>query len=413
MLGKSDPMIYELIDRERRRLNFGLELIPSENFTSRAVLEALGSVFVNKYSEGYPGRRYYGGNGNVDQLEMIAIKRAKKLFGAEHANVQPYSGSVANLAAYSALLKPGDKVLSMDLNQGGHITHGLRTSISGRLYQFVHYGVDERSSLLDYESIRSTALKEKPKMILSGATSYPRLIDFKIFKEIADECGALTMADISHVAGLIAGGVHGTPFPFTDVVTTTTHKTLRGPRGAVIFCKDTYAADVDKAVFPGIQGGPHDNITAAKAVAFEEALKPEFRIYAENVIRNAKTLADELMKRGIKLVSNGTDNHLILIDLTPLKCSGSEAEKALEEVNIAVNKNLIPYDKRTPSDPSGIRVGTPALTTKGMGVSEMIQVAELISKTLKNRTNPDVKKRICEEVRKLSEEFPVYEEATE
>ncbi len=404
----ADKEISRAVQGEQQRLNYGLELIPSENFVSKAVLEALGSVFTNKYSEGYPKKRYYGGNEFVDTVEDIAIMRTKKLFGAEHANVQPYSGSPANLAAYFALMKLGDKLMGMSLAHGGHLTHGHSVSFSGQAYKSIPYTVDKKTCLLDYEAIRKTALKEKPKVIVSGFTAYPRLIDFKRFHEIAEEVDAYSMADISHIAGLIVGGVHPSPFPFTDVITTTTHKTLRGPRGAIIMCKEKFAKAIDKAVFPGLQGGPHNHVTAAKAVALKEAMQPEFKDYARQIVKNAKVLADTLMSDGIGLVSGGTDNHLILIDLTSLKLTGKEAESLLGRANITCNKNMVPFDKRSPMDPSGIRIGTPALTTRGMKEGEMKEVASIISRLLKGKDKPDAVHKAKESVLELCRQFPLY-----
>lgn len=406
-LNKSDPKIAGFIDSEEKRLQNGLELIPSENYVSKSVREALGSVLTNKYSEGYPEKRYYGGNEFIDQIELLAIERAKKLFGAEHVNVQPYSGSPANLEVYFAFLEVGDKVMGMNLSQGGHLTHGHKINFSGKNYNFVQYGVDEKTELLDYDKIRELALKEKPRLIISGATAYPRTIDFKKFQEIAEEVGAIHMADIAHIAGLIATGIHPSPFPFTDVVTTTTHKTLRGPRGAMIMCKEKYAKQVDRAVFPGMQGGPHNHTTAAISVALGEALKPEFKKYAEQVVKNAKALADELKKQGLRLVSEGTDNHLILIDLTSIGCTGKEAEGALDEAGITVNKNMIPFDKRSPFNPSGIRIGTPAITTRGMKEPEMKQIAQMIASAVKNWKDKATIEKVRKQVLELCKKFPL------
>src|SRR3989338_8232720 len=378
MLKTQDSEVWNAIDSELRRQQDGLEMIPSENYASKAVLEALGSVMTNKYSEGYPGKRYYGGNEFIDVVERLAIERAKKLFGAEHANVQPYSGSPANIEIYFALLKFGDKVMGLNLAHGGHLTHGHPVNFSGKAYQFVQYGVDKETEKLDYEAIRELAIKEKPKLIISGYTAYPRTIDFKKFSEIAEEVGAISMVDMSHISGLIAGGVHPSPFPFTDVVMTTTHKTLRGPRGAIILCKEKFAQQIDKAVFPGMQGGPHDNNTAAKAVALGEAMKPEFKNYAQQIVKNSKTLAKELQKYGFRLVSGGTDNHLILVDLQNKNVTGKEAEAALDKARITVNKNMVPFDTRSPFDPSGIRLGTPAITSRGMKEEEMKQIASFL-----------------------------------
>ncbi|MEK6967014.1 MAG: serine hydroxymethyltransferase [Nanoarchaeota archaeon] len=408
MLKTQDAEVANAIDNELRRQQDGLEMIPSENYTSKAVLEALGSVMTNKYSEGYPGKRYYGGNEFIDVVERLAIERAKKLFGAEHVNVQPYSGSPANMEIYFALLKFGDKVMGLNLAHGGHLTHGHPVNFSGKAYNFVQYGVDKETEQLDYEAIRELAIKEKPKLIISGYTAYPRTIDFKKFSEIAEEVGAISMVDMSHIAGLIAGGVHPSPFPFTDVVMTTTHKTLRGPRGAMILCKEKYAQQIDKAVFPGMQGGPHDNNTAAKAVAFGEALKPEFKTYAQQIVKNSKTLAKELQKYGFRLVSGGTDNHLILVDLQNKKVTGKEAEAALDKARITLNKNMVPFDPRSPFDPSGIRLGTPAITSRGMKEEEMKQIGAFMNDAINNFKDEQKLKSIGDEVTKLTNKFPIY-----
>lgn len=410
MLQKVDPEIYSIIQKEIKRQQDVLELIPSENFTSIAVLQALGSVLTNKYSEGYPHKRYYGGNEFIDEAEDLAIKRAKELFNAEHVNVQPYSGSPANIAVYFAFLNPGDKVLGMSLSHGGHLTHGHPINFSGKVFNFVQYGVDEKTELLDYEKIREIAEKERPKMIVSGASAYPREIDFKRIHEIAESVNAISFADISHIAGLIVAGFHQSPFPFTDVVSTTTHKTLRGPRGAMILCKEKFSKDIDRAVFPGTQGGPHNHVNAAKAVAFKEASTPEFKIYIEQVIKNAKTLAEELKKYDFRLISGGTDNHLILVDLTNKNISGKEAEKILDRIGITVNKNMIPFDKKSPFDPSGIRLGTPALTTRGMKEDEMKIIASLISETIKYKDNQERLDEIKKQVLQLTSRFPLYPE---
>jgi len=428
ILKEQDPIIYEYIENELERQRYVLNMIPSENYVSKAVLEATGSILNNKYSEGYSKKRYYQGNRWIDEIEMLAIERAKKLFGAEHANVQPYSGSPANAAIYFALLNPGDKIMGMKLDMGGHLTHGHTVNFSARFYKSVQYGVDPETHLLDMDVIRKIALKEKPKIIVSGYTAYPRTIPFKEFHEIAEEVGAYSMADISHIAGLVAGGVHPSPFPFTDVVMTTTHKTLRGPRGAMIMCKKedrlanvegldekkaakakNLASKIDRAVFPGLQGGPHDHVTAAKAVALGEALKPEFKEYARQIVKNAKVLAEELMGQGIKLVSDGTDNHLMLIDLTPKGIGlGKEIAVALEEAGICTNANTIPYDPSTPFRPSGIRIGTPILTTRGMKESEMKEIAIWIAKVIEDPQNKELKEKIREEVKELCKQFPFY-----
>ena len=409
-LEQVDPEIAASLRGEIDRQRFGLELIPSENFVSPAVLEALGSVMTNKYSEGYPHKRYYGGNKYIDMAEDLAIERAKALFGAEHANVQPYSGSPANIAVYTGLLELGDTILGMNLAHGGHLTHGHPVNFSGKAYNFVQYGVDPKTHRIDYDQMREIALKERPKLILSGATAYPREIDFATFHEVAQEVEAVSMADIAHIAGLIVGGVHPSPFPFTDVVTTTTHKTLRGPRGAVIMCKEEFAKDVDRAVFPGLQGGPHDHVNAAKAVAFKEAMQPGFQEYAKQIVTNAKALAEELMAQDFDLVSGGTDNHLILIDLTNTGVTGKKAEAALDEANITCNKNMVPFDQRTPFNPSGIRIGTPALTTRGMREPDMKLVGGWIAEVIHNVDNETIYKKVRDEVRALCEQYPLYME---
>lgn len=391
-----------------QRQSEGIELIPSENYVSSAVLEAMGSIFTNKYSEGYPGKRYYGGQKFVDEIENLAIERAKKLFNAEHANVQPYSGSPANCAVYFGLLEYKDTVMGLKLDQGGHITHGLPISFSGKFYNFVPYFVDKDSHRLDMEAVRKIALECKPKMIVAGYTAYPRDIDWAAFKRIADEVGAITMADISHISGLIAGKQLKNPFDFGfDVVTTTTHKTLRGPRSAIIMCKAKYAKPIDRAVFPGLQGGPHDHITAAKAVCFGEALKPEFTNYAAQIIKNAKALASALLKREWKLITGGTDNHLLLADMAQFGISGMEAEHAFDEAGITLNKNTVPYDSRGPFDPSGIRFGTPAVTTRGMKESEMENIAVWMDEVVKHTKDPELLARVKDEVKTLCLKFPV------
>lgn len=405
---KFDPEIAKTIEDEKKRQMDGLELIPSENYVSKAVMEAVGSVFTNKYSEGVPHKRYYGGNEFVDTMEDIAVARAKQLFSAEHVNVQPYSGSPANFAVYYALLELGDKVLGMNLSMGGHLTHGHPLNFSGRFYKIIPYGVDKETELIDYDEVRKLALQEKPKMLLAGFSAYPRSLDFKAFKEIADEVGAFTFADIAHIAGLCAAGVHENPVPLFDVVSTTTHKTLRGPRGAMIMCKEKFARQIDKAVFPGLQGGPHDHVNAAKAVAFKEALQPEFKVYARQIVKNAKAMAEELMSLGYKLVSNGTDNHLMLVDVWKMGITGKEAEIALDESGIYCNKNMIPYDARQPLDPSGIRLGTPAITSRGMKESEMKQIANWVDRVLKNKNDLQIKKKVREEVKEMCQGFIIY-----
>jgi len=406
-LKTSDPKVAEILEAEMKRQTEGIELIPSENYVSEAVLEAAGSIFTNKYSEGYPGKRYYGGQENTDRVETLAIERAKQLFGAEHVNVQPYSGSPANTAIYFALLEFGDTVMGLKLDHGGHITHGLPIAFSGRAYNFVQYGVDKDTGLLNYDEIERLALEHKPKMIVAGFTAYPRDIDWEKFKAICDKVGAISMADISHTAGMVAAGELNSPVPFFDVVMTTTHKTLRGPRGAIIMCKEKHAKAIDKAVFPGLQGGPHEHIIAAKAVAFGEALKPEFKAYAKQIIANAKHLASKLTELGFTLVSGGTDTHLILVDLTNKNVPGKEAQSALDKVGITLNKNTVPFDPRSPFDPSGIRLGTPAVTTRGMKEPEMEKIAAWINEVIANVGNEEVLARIKEEVKEMCLKFPV------
>lgn len=405
-----DPEVYQSLINELGRQKNTIELIASENFVSKAVLEASGSVLTNKYSEGYPNKRYYGGNEFIDISENLAIERAKKLFNAEHANVQPHAGSQANFAAYMALLKPNDKILGMSLDDGGHLTHGHKVNFSGKLFDFVHYGVREKDQKLDYEEIEKIALREKPKMIVCGASAYPREIDFKKFKEIADKIGAYLVADIAHIAGLVAAGIHPDPVPYCDIVTTTTHKTLRGPRGALILSKKEHARKVDKAVFPGMQGGPLEHVIAAKAVAFDESLMPDFKSYQEQIVKNAKALAKSLNDKGFRLVSGGTDNHLLLVDLSSKNLSGKEAESSLETANITVNKNMIPFDKRSPFDPSGIRIGTPAITTRGMKEDDMEQIGEFINEVVENYDNEEKLKEIREQVLEFLKKFPLYED---
>lgn len=407
-LKKTYPKLYEIIKLEEKRQKEGLELIASENYVSPSVLEAMGSILTNKYSEGYPGRRYYGGNQIIDQAETLAIDLAKKLFGAEHVNVQPLSGSPANLAVYMALLKPGDKVLGFSLDQGGHLSHGHPLNFSGLLYNIIPYTVDKKTEVIDMDEVEKIALKEKPKMILAGFSAYSRSMDWKRFKKIADKIGAYTFADIAHVAGLIAGGQLESPVPYFDVVSTTTHKTLRGPRGAIIMCKEPFAKAINRSVFPGVQGGPHDHINAAKAVAFHEALQPSFKKYTKQIILNAKALSTAMEKRGYRVVSGGTDNHLMLIDVFGSKgITGKEAEHALEEVNISINKNMIPYDTRPPLDPSGIRLGTPALTTRGAKEKHMDMIAELMDSALKNKDNTTELRKIAKDVKAVSLQLPL------
>ena len=404
---QQDPALFAMIEAEKHRQAEGIELIPSENYVSEAILEACGSILTNKYSEGYPGKRYYGGQENIDKVENLAIARAKELFGAEHVNVQPYSGSPANTEIYFALLEFGDTVLGLKLDHGGHITHGLPISYSGKAYNFVQYELDPETGRLDMEQVRKLAHQYKPKMIVAGYSAYSRDVDWKMFKEIADEVGALTFADISHTAGLIAGGAMSSPVPFFDVVMTTTHKTLRGPRGAMIMCKEKYAKAIDRAVFPGMQGGPHEHIIAGKAIAFEEALRPEFKQYALQVIKNAQVLAEELIKRDYTVISGGTDNHLVLIDLTNKGVSGKQAQDALDEAGITLNKNTVPFDRRSPMDPSGIRLGTPAITTRGMKEAEMPKIAAWIDEIITNIADHSTITRVKGEVEEMCQKFPV------
>jgi glycine hydroxymethyltransferase len=407
VLFKVDPEVARAIEREHERQRTRLQLIPSENFTTPAVLEAQGCVMTNKYAEGYPGSRYYGGCENVDIVEKLAIERARKLFGAEHANVQPHSGSQANMAVYFSVLQPGEVVLGMELSHGGHLTHGSPASFSGRLFKVVHYGLHPETELLDYDMVREQALAHKPKLIIVGASSYPRSIDFAIFGEIAKDVGAYLMADVAHTAGLIAGGVHPNPIPHADFVTVTTHKTLRGPRGGMILCKKEHAQKIDKMVFPGIQGGPLMHVIAAKAVCLQEAMTEEFADYQRRIVRNATRLATELMERGFRLVTGGTDTHLMLIDLTNKGLTGKEAEQILGQAGITVNMNTIPFDKKSASVTSGIRPGTPAVTTRGMGEEEMLLIAELMDEALKARSDKARLAEIREQVRELCERFPM------
>jgi glycine hydroxymethyltransferase len=395
-LSQTDPQIYEAILQETNRQRSKIELIASENFVSEAVLEACGSPLTNKYAEGYPGKRYYGGCEYVDIAENLAIDRAKQLFGAEHVNVQPHSGAQANTAVYFAMLEPGDTILGMDLAHGGHLTHGMAKNVSGKTYKAESYQVDPETSLIDYDALRAKALEVKPKMIVAGASAYPRVIDFAKFRDIADEVGALLFVDMAHIAGLVAAGLHPSPVPYADFVTTTTHKTLRGPRGGMIMCKEQYAKAINSAVFPGQQGGPLMHIIAAKAVAFLEALKPEFKQYQQSILDNAQALASGLLKRGIKLVSGGTDNHLMLVDLRGTGVSGKELQYRLDEVIITCNKNAIPYDPEKPTITSGVRLGTPAVTSRGMTTSDMDEIADLISLTLTDYegSKADIIKRV-------------------
>ncbi|MFH1798365.1 MAG: serine hydroxymethyltransferase [Candidatus Omnitrophota bacterium] len=412
-LKNTDNEIFQAILNETKRQNEGIELIASENFTSRAVMEAVSSSLTNKYAEGYAHARYYGGCEFADVAEDIAIARAKKLFGAEHVNVQPHSGSQANMAVYFAALNIGDTVMAMDLACGGHLTHGHRKNFSGKYFNMVFYGVDRETEKIDFSEIRTKALEHKPKMIIAGASAYPRAIDFSKFKEICDEIGAVFMVDIAHIAGLIAAGFHESPVPVAEFVTTTTHKTLRGPRGGMIMCKKDFAKKIDSEIFPGIQGGPLMHIIAGKAVAFKEALRPEFKEYQKNIIKNAKCFSEELKKRGYRLVSGGTDNHLLLMDLSDKGITGKEAEVCLDKAGITVNKNLIPFDKKSPFVASGIRLGTPAVTTRGMMEPQMGKIAESIDNALKAREDDRKLKNVREDVREFLKAFPLYKELIE
>ncbi len=408
-LKKADPAVYEAVVNEIRREQDKIVLIASENYATRAVLEAQGSVLTNKYAEGYPGKRYYGGCEYVDIVEKLAIERAKELFGAEHVNVQSHSGTQANMAVYLAMLKPGDRVMGLSLSHGGHLSHGLKINFSGMLYKTFFYGVD-RNGLIDYDEVRKLAKKHKPKLLISGASAYSRIIDFKTLSEIAKEVGAYLLADIAHIAGLIASGDHPSPVPYADFVTSTTHKTLKGPRGGFIMCKAEYAKAIDKIVFPGIQGGPLMHIIAAKAVAFKEALTPEFQQYQLQIIRNAKELSDALIKKGFKIISGGTDTHLMLIDLTDKNLTGIEAETILDRAGITLNKNSIPYDDKPATVTSGIRVGTPIVTSRRMKESEMVIIADLIYKVLNKPGDTETIKHVSDKVKALCKKFPVYDD---
>jgi glycine hydroxymethyltransferase len=400
-----DPEIFEAIKNEENRQKYTIELIASENFVSPAVLEAQGSVLTNKYAEGYPGKKYYGGCKYIDIVENLAIERAKKIFKAEHANVQPHSGSQANMAVYFSVLDVGDTILAMNLSHGGHLTHGSPVNFSGRFFNIIPYGVKKETGRIDYDNLRELALKNKPKMIVCGASAYAREIDFSAFRDIADEVGAYLMADIAHIAGLVVAGLHQSPIPYCHFVTTTTHKTLRGPRGGLILCKEEYGRAIDKTIFPGIQGGPLMHVIAAKAVCFKQAMTKEFKEYQKQIVKNAKTLAAKLMELGYNLVSNGTDNHLMLIDLRNKEITGKQAEKALEEAGITVNKNTIPFDPQKPMVTSGIRIGTPAVTTRGMKEKDMVIIAELINKVLKNVENHKEIKKVKREVENFCKRF--------
>ncbi len=408
---KHDPAVWAAIKDEVDRQRTGLEMIASENYTSAAVMEACGSVLTNKYAEGYPGRRYYGGCEYVDVVEDLARDRAKELFGAEHANVQPHAGSQANMAVYLTALEPGDTVLGLDLAHGGHLTHGMRLNISGKLYNFISYGVTKDTHLLDFDQVAALAKEHKPKMIVAGASAYPREIPHPKFAEIANDVGALLMVDMAHYAGLVAAKLHNNPVEVADFVTTTTHKTLRGPRSGLCLCRKEHAKGIDRSVFPGTQGGPLMHVVAGKAICFGEALKPDFQTYGRNIIDNAKALAEVLLAGGLKLVSGGTDNHLLLVDVTPLGIGGKIAEETLDECGITVNKNMIPFDERKPVDPSGIRVGTPALTTRGMGTAEMQKIGEWMLAALKSHDDEAAVKKIRASVAELANQFPVPSDA--
>jgi len=405
-LEKMDKELLELINQEQQRQEEHIELIASENFVSRSVMEAAGSVLTNKYAEGYPNKRYYGGCFVVDKIEDLARDRMKKLFGADHANVQPHSGSQANMAVYLTVLKPGDTVLGMDLSHGGHLTHGSPVNFSGLLYNFVSYGVNSETETIDYEELRKLALESKPKLIVAGASAYSRIIDFKRIREIADEVGAYFMVDMAHIAGLVATGLHPSPVPYADFVTTTTHKTLRGPRGGAVLCKEEFAKALDKSVFPGMQGGPLMHIIAAKAACFKEAMEEDFKAYMEQVVKNAKVLSDELTKYGFRIISGGTDNHVMLVDLTNKELTGKDAEKLLDSIGITVNKNTIPFETKSPFITSGIRIGTPAVTTRGFKEEEMREVARLINEAIDNREG-DLSP-IKAKVHELCKKCPLY-----
>jgi glycine hydroxymethyltransferase len=406
ILQKTDPDIWQAIQGERQRQQQGLEMIASENYASPAVMLAQGSVLTNKYAEGYPGRRYYGGCEFVDVAERLAIDRICNIFGAEKANVQPHSGAQANMAIYLACLEPGDTIMGLDLAQGGHLTHGMKLNFSGKYFKVVHYGVRRDNERIDFDQLAALAREHRPKLVIAGASAYPREIDFGRFAEICKETGALLMVDMAHIAGLVAADQHANPVPFAEFVTSTTHKTLRGPRGGFILMKEAWAQKINSAVFPGVQGGPLMHAIAAKAVSFAEAMKPEFKIYASQMIANARTLAHELQSRGFRIVSGGTDNHLLLVDVMSKGVSGKQAEEALDRVGITINKNMIPFDERKPMDPSGIRIGTPALTTRGMKETEMRAIAGWIADTLADPVNPAVQERVRSAVRELCRQFP-------
>ena len=407
-IAEQDHTVFEAMQAEKTRQEANIELIASENFVSEAVMEAQGSVLTNKYAEGYPGKRYYGGCEHVDVVENIARDRLKEIFGADHANVQPHSGSQANMAVYMTALEQGDTVLGMNLSHGGHLTHGSHVNFSGIQYNFVEYGVNPDNEMIDYEDVRSKALEHKPKMIVAGASAYSRVIDFAKFREIADEVGAYLMVDMAHIAGLVATGEHPNPVPHAHFVTSTTHKTLRGPRGGLILCKEEFAKKIDKTIFPGIQGGPLMHVIASKAVAFGEAQQPEFKTYIQQVVKNAKALAEAFIAEGIEIVSGGTDNHLMLVNLRSLNLTGKVAEHVLDEVGITVNKNTIPFDTESPFVTSGIRIGTPAVTSRGFKEEEMKEIASIMVKLLKNHEDSDVKKEVAERVAAMTSKYPLY-----
>ncbi len=409
-LKRIDPEIGAVVDAELMRQRDQLEMIASENFTSRAVMEAMGSVLTNKYAEGYPDKRYYGGCEHVDTAENLARDRVCELFGADHANVQPHSGSTANMIAYLAFLQPGDKLLGLSLSHGGHLTHGHPVNFSGLLFNAIHYEVDRETETIDYDALREQAKRERPKVIMGGASAYPRFWDYEAMRSIADEVGAVLMFDMAHVAGLIAGGVHPSPVPYSDVVTSTTHKTLRGPRGGIVLCREEHAKAIDKLNFPGVQGGPLMHVIAAKAVCFREAMKPEFKDWAARTVANAKALGERLLEHGFHLVSGGTDNHLLLVNLTSKEISGKKMERLLGEVGITVNKNTVPFDQRKPFVTSGIRIGTPALTTRGMGIDEMVKIADIVSETYEARDDEDARAKLRDKTRELCAGFPLYPE---
>ncbi len=409
-LKHTDPEVFQAFRAEIERQTQQLEMIASENFVSEAVMEAEGSIFMNKYAEGYPGRRYYGGCENMDVVERLAVDRLNQLFGSEYANVQPHSGTQANMAVYFALLNPGDSILSMDLAHGGHLSHGLPVSFSGRFFKIAHYGVSRETEIIDYDEVAEIARKQRPKLIIAGASAYPRTIDFAYFKAIADEVGAYLMVDMAHIAGLVASGVHPSPVPYADFITSTTHKTMRGPRGGIILAKEKYSRSLNSQIFPGIQGGPLMHVIAAKAVAFKEALRDEFKIYQQQIVANAKTLAKTLQDRGFRLVSGGTDNHLLLVDLSDKGLTGAKAEEVLERSGITVNKNTIPFDTQSPRVTSGIRIGTPGVTTRGLKEREMEEVGNYISELLTRPDDDRLARDIKTKIRSLCERFPLYSE---